>query len=74
VILYTSLKITAITMSLYISALLLLAIVIGNVDAFQKKDLMKAVDKSDNAKVREILAENPELKDVRDKVRYDVDV
>ena len=73
-ILYTSLKITAITMSLYISALLLLAIVIGNVDAFQKKDLMKAVDKSDNAKVREILAENPELKDVRDKVRYDVDV
>jgi hypothetical protein len=61
-------------MSLYISALLLLAIVIGNVDAFQKKDLMKAVDKSDNAKVREILAENPELKDVRDKVRYDVDV
>ena len=35
---------------------------------FTKNDLIKAVDKSDNDKVREILTENPSLRDVRDKV------
>lgn len=42
---------------------------------FKKNDLIKAVDKGDVEKVREILTENPMLADVRDKVRvYDDDV
>ena len=48
--------------------ILCLAIAANAAKKFTKNDLIKAVDKSDNDKVREILTENPSLRDVRDKV------
>ena len=45
-----------------------MAIAANAAKKFTKNDLIKAVDKSDNDKVREILTENPSLRDVRDKV------
>ena len=48
--------------------ILCLVIAANAAKKFTKNDLIKAVDKSDNDKVREILTENPSLRDVRDKV------
>ena len=48
--------------------ILCVAIAANAAKKITKNDLIKAVDKSDNDKVREILTENPSLRDVRDKV------
>ena len=48
--------------------IILCLVFLASAKKFTKNDLIKAVDKSDNDKVREILTENPSLRDVRDKV------